>query len=356
VNEELERLAAVMRRFADEELQGSSPLYERLARAAADDPSLLEPLLAAPRAQRRSTLYFAAIHHLVLSGAAEELASFFPDVTAEPATGDPVPALRAFLAAHDNELRALYTSHNTQTNEVGRCAFLLPLFATISARAGKPLALIEAGASAGLNLLFDRYFYDFGSAGTAGDPSSPVVIRPEVRGAPPVPRAMPAIASRLGIDLQPVDVRDDDRIAWLRACIWPEHADRMRLFANAVTVARADPAPVARGDVLDSLPDAIAAAVADAAVCVYHTATLAYFSREERARFARLMEAAGRAREVYWVAAEGPRILQQLFPDAEVPLRGDGYGLVVARAGDGARWVGAAAYHGPWVDWSETPA
>ena len=68
------------------------------------------------------------------------------------------------------------------------------------------------------------------------------------------------------------------------------------------------------------------------------------------------MEAAARARELYWVAAEGPRILQQLFPDAEVPLREDGYGLVVARAGDDARWVGAAAYHGRWVDWSETPA
>ena len=43
MNEELERLAKIMLHFADDELQGSSPLYERLARAAAEDPTLLEP-------------------------------------------------------------------------------------------------------------------------------------------------------------------------------------------------------------------------------------------------------------------------------------------------------------------------
>jgi hypothetical protein len=310
-------------------------------------------LLAAPPTQRRATLYFAAIHQLVLQGARGDLAAFYPDVTETPARGDPVPALRAFLADHARELEALYATRNTQTNEVGRSAFLLPMFGRAAARAQRPLAMIEAGASAGLNLLFDRYFYDYGAAGSAGDPSSPVRLAPEIHGdvLPPVPRAMPVVVSRVGIDLQPVEVNNDDAIAWLRACIWPEHAARVELFTRAVEIARADPPRVVQGNVLTLLPETITAVPEDVAVCVFHTATLAYFDREERASFGELMAEAGRARDVYWVAAEGPRILAGLFPDAGITGQSDGYALVTGRAGHHAHWVGEAAYHGRWVRW-----
>jgi len=44
-----------------------------------------------------------------------------------------------------------------QTNEVRRSAVLLPGFLSIAKMTGKPLVLSEVGASAGLNLQFDRY-------------------------------------------------------------------------------------------------------------------------------------------------------------------------------------------------------
>ena len=353
MNEELERLGKIMQRFADEELQGSSPLYERLARAAANDPTLLEPLLAAPKSQRRATLYFAAIHHLVLEDPRDDLAAFFPDVGGPTIQGDPVPALRTFLNDHATDLESLYRSHNTQTNEVGRSAFLVPMFGLVHARAGKPLAMIEAGASAGLNLLFDHYRYDYGRAGTLGNPASPVVLRPEIRGdtEPPVPHAMPAVASRTGVDLQPVDVNDDEQIAWLRACIWPEHTARAELFARAIDVARKDPPPVMRGDILETIPSLIDQVPDGTPVCVFHTAALAYLDREHRARFGALMAEAGRSREVYWVAGEGPGILAGLFPDAGITGSDDGYALVMGRAGHDASWAGEAAYHGRWLRW-----
>ena len=47
----------------------------------------------------------------------------------------------------------------------------------------RPLALIEVGASAGLNLLFDRYGYDYGAGRSAGDPSAPVRFTCALRGA-----------------------------------------------------------------------------------------------------------------------------------------------------------------------------
>jgi hypothetical protein len=298
-------------------------------------------------------LYLAAIHRLVLQGAGGDLAAFYPDVTETPALGDPVPALRVFLAEHDEELRALYATRNTQTNEVGRSAFLLPMFGLVAARARGPLAMIEAGASAGLNLLFERYGYDYSSAGSVGDPSSPVRLSPEIRGAvlPPVPAAMPPVVSRVGIDLQPVDVNDDDAIAWLRACIWPEHAARVALFERAVEIARADPPRVVHGNFLETLPDLLVEVPDDVAVCVFHTAALAYLDRDERARFGELMAEAGRAREVYWVAGEGPRMLAGLFPEAGITGPNGGYALVTGRAGHDASWMGEAAYHGRWLRW-----
>ena len=352
MTEELDRLGTVMQRFADEELQGSSPLYEQLARAAAQDTSLLEPLLAAPKSQRKATLYFAAIHYLIRNDPRDDLAAFFPDVEGPTVNEGPVPALRSFLATHKTDLETLYRSRNTQTNEVGRSAFLIPMFGLVQARAGKPLAMIEAGASAGLNLLFDKYFMDYGEAGSFGDPSSRVRLEPEIRGeiSPPVPRGI-EIASRTGVDVQPVDVNDDAQIAWLRACIWPEHTARAELFERAVEIARADPPKIVQGNILEIVSELISAVPRGTPVCVFHTAALAYLHRDERTRFGELMAEAGRSREVYWVAGEGPHILASLFPEAAVSGPDNGYGLVVSRAGRDASWVGSAAYHGRWLAW-----
>src|SRR5947209_354798 len=81
---------------------------------------------------------------------------------------------------------------------------------------GGPIALLELGASAGLNLLYDRYRYRYGDH-TVGDAASPVTLDCELRGMAP-PRAILPIAWRGGVDLHPVDVTDDDAVEWLQAC------------------------------------------------------------------------------------------------------------------------------------------
>jgi hypothetical protein len=108
---------------------------------------------------------------------------------------------------------------------------------------------------------------------------------------------------------------------------------------------------VVRGDFLETLPGLLTEAPEGAAVCVFHTAALAYLQHDERARFGQLMAEAGRAREVYWVAGEGARILAALSPEEAITGPPDGYTLVAGRAGHDARWVGEAAYHGRWLRW-----
>ena len=93
----------------------------------------------------------------------------------------------------------------------------LPAFGEVANRAGRPLTLIEIGPSAGLNLVFDRYGYDYGNGIVAGVTESAVRINSDSRGAPPPVSPLPRVAARLGIDLNPLDVGDSDEMDWLRA-------------------------------------------------------------------------------------------------------------------------------------------
>ena len=136
-----------------------APLYHRLATGIAADPVLAGLLLSAPPMQRQPVLLFACVHDLLLAGRPDVgLARYYPDLAAQPDDGDPMPAFRAFVATQADELAELLVTRSTQTNEIGRCALLVPAFGIVAAEVG-PLAHVDVGASAGLNLMLDRYQY-----------------------------------------------------------------------------------------------------------------------------------------------------------------------------------------------------
>lgn len=145
------------------------------------------------------------------------------------------------------------------------------------------LALVEVGPSAGLNLLWDRYGYDYGAAGQWGDLDSPVRIESAVRaGNPPLPDETPPVASRVGIDLNPLDVTDPDDARWLRSLVWPEHDERHRVLANAIDAARRTPPDIREGDALELLPEVVAEIPDDRPVCVFDTQVRYQLSDEGR--------------------------------------------------------------------------
>ena len=145
--------------------------------------------------------------------------------------------------------------------------------------------LREVGASAGLCLLLDRFFYDYGSA-QAGDASSPVRLQCAVTGDAPLPAVLPTVVWRRGLDLQPIDLVDEDAVRWLLACVWSDHAGRRRRLRQAIQLARADPPRVVAGDLVDDLPILLAEAPGDARLVVFHSAALAYVSQDRREAFA----------------------------------------------------------------------
>src|SRR5207244_8001200 len=97
------------------------------------------------------------------------------------------------------------------------------------------------------NQLFDRYAYDYNGA-RLGD-GSPVLACDSFL----VPDRFPEVAWRTGIDREPVDVTDDDAIAWLRACVYADQLERLERLEQAVAVARRDPPTIVPGDAVDVL-------------------------------------------------------------------------------------------------------
>lgn len=287
MNQPAAHLSAVYRRFAEQEAQGRSPLYEALARFVADDPEVLDFLVALPAGKRQPNLLFAAVRHLCGTP---------PDWT----------AFRASLRTNRDAVRTCMLSHATQTNEPARCATLLPVLA----RLPQPLALIEVGASAGLCLLPDLYGYDYDGVRILPAAAGAPVFRCAASPATPLPTAAPRIVWRAGLDLNPLDVSDPAQAAWLETLVWPEQTERLENLRAAMTVAvAARPRLVqglVRGNLLgDDLARLCGEAPRDATLVIFHTAVLAYIADlPAREAFAE------RAMSLcpYWIANETPRV------------------------------------------------
>ncbi len=282
---EHDAIGAVYRRFAEEEVRGRSPLYEALARSIADDADLLKLLAGMPPPKRQPNLLFAAVRHI--AGVPHDWTAF-----------------RYAMLTDWSEIEALMLSRSTQTNEPGRCATLLPVFA----RLPQPLALIEVGASAGLCLLPDRYAYSYGDHSVRpNDTRADVPIFPcQASPNTPLPHVVPGIVWRAGLDLNPLYVTDTKQMTWLETLIWPEQTGRAERLRAAVRIARVDPPRLLQGDLRDGIARLAAEAPMDATLVVFHTAVLAYVSNQtERAAFAASVSALCD----YWVSNEAPRVL-----------------------------------------------
>jgi hypothetical protein len=250
----------------------------------------------------------------------------------------------------------LLAERGTQTNEVRRCSYLWPAFVFAAARTARALSIIDVGASAGLNLLFDRYAYEYGNGLCAGDPTASVRIATQLRGAPPPIAPPPIVAERIGIDLAPVALDDADATRWLEACVWPEHVERFATLRAALALARVARPRVVAGNALEHLPRLIDAAERDAAVVVVNTNVLVYFSEAERRAYGRALRDAGARRELVWIANEHPALLQQAGFARSIEASSDAAALPLAitHFRDGTRderVVAQVGPHGRWLDW-----
>ncbi len=277
-----------------------------------------------------------ALHGLVIEARDPVLAQVYPPNRApESAIAQAVDAV---LLQHEDWLLARLAAA-PQTNEVRRASVLIAAARWLTARHGLPIVLSELGASAGLNLLFDRFQLHAG--GQCFGPADQILrLDPDWLG--PLPcAAEPRIEDRAGVDLAPLDpVRDRMR---LLSYIWADQPDRLTRTDAALSAAARLKPRIDRGDAVDWLEQRLADPMPDRLHLVYHTVAWQYFPAEAQARGeALLAEAGARASETAPLARfameaddtpGGAALSLQLWPEA-VKLD-----------------LGRADFHGRWVRW-----
>jgi hypothetical protein len=280
-----------------------SPMYGELERRIADDvetggPSwdLLAAQADAPTGDAVMLRLLGGAHRMVLAGTAPELAAHYPSVGGDGDADAAWPHLRALFERRPPELLDALT-RPPQTNEVGRSAALVPGFLTVARDTGLPLRLLELGASAGLNLRADRYWYEQDGHGW-GDAGSGVRFVDFWTGGRPPLDVDGVIASRAGCDRDPIDAADPGEALTLLSYIWPDQAERLRVIRAALEVAATMPVDLVRSPIEDWLPGQLAHAQPGVATVVYHSIVWQYLPDATRDLvLGTLDEAGGRASE-----------------------------------------------------------
>jgi hypothetical protein len=181
-----------------------------------------------------------------------------------------------------------------QTNEVARSRALLGGFLLVAEATRLPLRVLEFGASAGLNLRWDRYRYEIGDAHW-GDESSPVRLRDGFAdGVPPLHLAAD-VAERRGCDISPIDPTSEEGQMTLLSHVWADQADRVEVLRAAFDVAGRVGAPVDRADALSWVRAQLRERRPGVATVVYDTCMMEYLDPAVRAEIHGTIDAAGAA-------------------------------------------------------------
>ena len=342
----LDDVAMALARQANSCRDLGSPQYGDLLDALAVDTdqggSVGRLLAARPERPVHDALplrLLGAVHRIALRGEAPVLAARYQSCGGD---GSPIPlddfvaVVEAHRAEIDGEL-----GRQVQTNEVGRSVVPLSLVHWLTTLGVERVHWIEIGASAGLNLNFEKYGADT-ARGTLGDPSSSLRFDASWFAAPPPIVSRPVVCERLsGVDVSPLDVHDEDDRRRLLSFVWPDQVARFERLRAALTIARSSDVVVQRGSADEFLAERLLDDPSSPRV-VFHSIVWQYLSAEVRngVRDAIAVARASRSAPVVWARMEpsGP------VADVRVTVY-DG------RAEPAERRLAEVGYHGQGLHW-----
>jgi hypothetical protein len=269
------------------------------------------------------------LHYLVLTGRAS-----WDDV-------------RGALAGEAEFLRHFTAEQGIQTNEVRRSWILAPCFLLLAEETGaEAFDLVELGAGAGFNLLWDRYHHVY-EAGEWGSQDAALSFEGEERG--PVPGRLfgrrPTVRRRIGIDLNPLDVTRAEDALLLRSFVWADQRERLDVLDRAIAAVRRSPPELVHGDYVERLPELLAERRSGALTVVFQTASLGYVTAEERRRVRETLTKAAESEPLAWIGSAAP--LEEGMT---------AWGMDVRLLPGERRIVAHADFHGAWIDWFPEPA
>lgn len=280
------------------------------------------------------------LHFLHLSGQAPELAPVYAGAVSNQAAID---AVVAQVAARFDDALLPWLDGPPQTNEAGRSASVMAGLLWLADRLGSRFELVEIGASAGINTMMARYFYDLGGL-AAGPVTSPMRIVPEWRG--PLPPAGEVEITRVrGCDIAPVDLTDPAASQRLKAYIWSDATERMARMDVAIALATQQAPGLVQMDAVDFVRQCLADPQESGTTRVlFHTVMWQYLPQASREAIRALMDEAGKAATaempLAWLRVETNRttfsheLTVKYWPDGERVTR-----------------LAEAHPHGAWVEW-----
>ncbi len=321
-------------------LQLDSPFMGRLMALAAERLTPGHPVSdkildwsGPPEANKDSVpLRFAgALHAQQIKGDPDLTDAYPPDEATDDALW------RAVETAMDRHTDAIlhFLDSPPQTNEVRRSAALIA--AATWLKPDHPLILSELGASAGLNLMFDRFALATPN-GPLGARDPALTLTPGWTGTPPAPHPV-TVADRRGCDLSPIDPADPDHRTRLRAYLWPDQPQRRTLTDAAIA---AHDAPVDRAEAQIWLADRLTPRPGHHHL-IYHTIAWQYFPGAAQAKAKALIEEAGA-----FATSDTPLSWLSVENDG-----GRGAGMTIRSwPGDTTHALGRFDFHGRWIDWA----
>jgi len=256
-------------------------------------------------------MLLAAVHHELLFGdTGHELARYYPNIAVRPlAVEGAFTAFRDFCRRFEDPITDL---------------------------------------SAGFNLLWDQYAYDYGAAGRIETETAPFVLYCDVRNHQGfgIDLSLPAIGTRMGIDPFAIDVGDPDDRQWLQALVWPEHQERAERLRSLLDWIPSRRPAVIREDGVEAIVRAIRDLGTEGLACVFHSFVLNQFSETAKSSFHARLRSSAAARPVVRIGMEWDREAGAVVLDAE-HHHGDKSERTVLATCDA---------HGRWLDWTGSPS
>jgi hypothetical protein len=293
-----------------------------------------------PRADALPLRLAGALHRAVLDGSDAKLAACYASAQITAADLDAALIRHAALVAQ-------YLQSPPQTNDPQRSAVLLGGFLRLAQLwPGVPLQTCEIGASAGLNLSWDSYAYDFGGWQHGEPQTAPLLLRCRWAGVQP-PALRPRVIARAGCDVAPLDARNSTDRQRLLSYIWAGQPERLARVTLALDHAAACDIEIVRSAAADFLAAQLQQRRTDSVFVLYHSIVWQYIAREEQQRITATMQQAGAT-----ATAQAPLAWLRFEPGQ---VR-DGADLTLT-VWDGSsaqgreERLGAGDYHGRWMRW-----
>lgn len=340
-NSTSQRMSKWFERFS-EQCKGS-PIYEFLSLKVSQDIELLNLASQSQPSQPAPNLFLAAVHFLLLNNPYETLAKFYPSLGGRFDNPEQAYAeFKKFSQKYKVEILNLIQSKLVQTNEVQRCALLLPAISFISGELNNPsLALIDVGASGGLNFLLDQVKVIYSDGTQVGPDNSTLQLQCLSKGNPlPVFNSV-RINRRIGIDLNTVNLKDPNEKMWNLSLLWPDQLDRIQRFNQAIKDLEKIKIEFHCGNGNSLLGPIIESIHAHETICVMHSFTLNQFTKEDRELFDKQLKKQSESRDIWrisleWIGTSNPELIVSQYKTGNVVMN---------------KKLADCHGHGEWIQW-----